>query len=58
MQNSDLLSLLESIEREKGIPRATLLEGIKEALISAFKKRYGRAPRSLKFILDEEKGEI
>jgi len=58
MQNSDLLSLLESIEREKGISRATLLEGIKEALISAFKKRYGRAPRSLKVILDEEKGKF
>jgi len=58
MQNSDLLSLLESIERERGIPRDTLLEGIKEALISAFKKKYGRAPRKLRVILDEEKGQF
>ncbi len=58
MQNSDLLSLLESIERERGISHSTLLEGIREALISAFKKRYGRAPRSLRIILDEEKGQF
>ncbi|NQS88423.1 transcription termination/antitermination protein NusA [Patescibacteria group bacterium] len=58
MQNSDLFSLLDSIERERGISRVTLLEGIREALISAFKKRHGYAPRDLRVVLADEKGQF
>lgn len=58
MENRELISLMESIERERGISQNTLLEGIKEALYSAYKKRFSRPPRSLRVFLDEEKGQL
>jgi N utilization substance protein A len=58
MENRELISLMESIERERGISQDTLLEGIKEALYSAYKKRFSRPPRSLRVFLDEEKGRL
>jgi len=58
MENRELISLMESIERERGISQDTLLEGIKEALCSAYKKRYSRPPRSLRVLLDEKKGQL
>ncbi len=58
MESKELISLMESIERERGISQATLLEGIKEALYSAYKKKYSRPPRSLRVLLDETKGEL
>lgn len=58
MENKELISVLESIARERGISQSTLLEGIKEALFSAYKKKYSRPPRSLQVVLDEEKGQL
>lgn len=38
--NQELLATLEYIEKEKGIDKATLLEALKQALISACRKTY------------------
>lgn len=38
--NQDLLSSLEYIEKEKGIPKEVLLEALKQALLSACRKTY------------------
>ena len=58
MDKRELFSVLESIRRERGIPQESLLEGIKEALYFAYKKKYGRPPRDLWMVLDEDKGEF
>lgn len=38
--NQDLLSSLEYIEKEKGIPKEVLMEALKQALLSACRKTY------------------
>src|SRR5438552_3920687 len=38
--NQDLLSSLEYIEKEKGIPKEALMEALKQALLSACRKTY------------------
>lgn len=38
--SNDLLASLESIEKEKGIPKLVLLEALKQALLSACRKTY------------------
>lgn len=58
MESRELISLLESIQQERGITQETLLEGVKEALYFAYKKRYSRPPRDLRVVLDVEKGEF
>jgi len=58
MENKELFSLLNSIQRERGIPQESLLEGIKEALYFAYKKKYSSPPRDLQVVLDEKKGEF
>jgi len=58
MENPELISALESIQRERGITQDTLLEGVKEALYFAYKKKYSCPPRELRVALDEEKGEF
>ncbi|MBE0477742.1 transcription termination/antitermination protein NusA [Candidatus Aerophobetes bacterium] len=58
MENRDLISVLESIQYERGLTKDSLLEGIREALYFAYKKRYSRPPRDLQVVLDEKKGEF
>ncbi len=58
MENAELISALESIQRERGITKDTLLEGVKEALYFAYKKKYSCPPRELWVNLDEGKGEF
>lgn len=58
MENSEIISLLELIQTERGISKESLLEGIREALFFAYKKKYSRPPRDLRVVLDEEKGEF
>lgn len=55
MQNSDFFFLLERIGRERGLSPEVLLESVKEALLSAYKKKYGQLPQNLQVILDEKK---
>ncbi|MEI3610889.1 transcription termination factor NusA [Pseudogracilibacillus sp. SO30301A] len=53
--SSELFSAIDYLEKEKGIDKATLLDALEAALISAYKKNYKSAGNvSVKF--DEEEG--
>lgn len=41
--SSELLGILEAIEKEKGIPKETLLEALKSALLTACKKSFAKS---------------
>lgn len=58
MQSSEFFFLLERVGRERGLSSEILLESVKEALTSAYKKKYDESPQNLRVILDEEKGKI
>ena len=53
MQDSEFFFLLERIGRERGLSLDALLESIKEALASAYKKKYNEPALDLKLILDK-----
>ncbi|MCD6083226.1 transcription termination/antitermination protein NusA [Candidatus Aerophobetes bacterium] len=55
---SDFFSLLESIGREKGLSREILIKTIREALSSAYRKKYGHRPENLRVILDEKEKKL
>jgi N utilization substance protein A len=55
--NSDLLAVLDYMEREKGIKREILLEALSGALLTAAKKSVGPA-RDLRVTIDPKSGEI
>lgn len=55
--NHEFLSLLDYIEKEKGIRKEILLEAISSALLSASKKAVGPA-RELRIDIDEKTGHI
>ncbi len=55
--SSQLVMLLEEIEKEKGISRDVVLEALSGALLSAYKKNYG-AVQNAKVIIDEDTGVI
>jgi len=54
MQNSEFFFLLERIGRERGLSSEALLESVKEALASAYKKKYNQPVEDLKVLLDEK----
>lgn len=54
---SDLLAVIEYFEKEKGIERATMVEAIEGALLTASRKSIGPA-RELRVEIDAEKGKI
>ena len=41
MVNQELLSVIDQLHREKGIPQETLIEALQSAILTAAKKRYG-----------------
>lgn len=55
--NPELLSILEYLEREKGISRDTILEAIESSLITASKKSVGRE-KNLSVSIDKTTGDI
>ncbi|HEY0792613.1 MAG TPA: transcription termination factor NusA [Chthoniobacterales bacterium] len=55
--NSDLLAVLDYMEREKGIKREVLLDALSRALLTAAKKSVGPA-RDLRITIDPRTGEI
>jgi transcription termination/antitermination protein NusA len=55
--NSDLLAVLDYMEREKGIKREILLDALSGALLTAAKKSVGPA-RDLRVTIDPKSGEI
>jgi len=54
---NELLALFEYYEKEKGIKRATMVEALETALLSASRKSIGPA-REMRIHIDPEKGEI
>ena len=54
----DILMILDSIEREKGIPKEVLFEAIEAALVSAARKLLGKETEDIKVSMDRESGAI
>ncbi len=55
--NKEFIEAIEQIEEEKGIPKATVLEAIEAALLSAYKNIYG-TNQNVRVEIDDETGEI
>jgi N utilization substance protein A len=55
--NRELLSVIEQIERDKGIPSDRIVKAVESALLSAAKKKYGSA-ENVQVKLDPATGEI
>ncbi len=55
--NGELLIVLEHLEREKGIQREVLIRAIESSLLSASKKRLGKAD-NISITIDEKTAEI
>lgn len=56
--NNELLTILDSIEREKGIEKETLFQAIESALQSAAKKIVGKNVEQPEVTVDRQTGEI
>ncbi|MFH0731955.1 MAG: transcription termination factor NusA [Candidatus Omnitrophota bacterium] len=56
--NGELLSVLETIEREKGISKAILIQAVESALVSAARKVVGGEPSDIEVKLDAQTGAI
>ena len=60
MKGKDLkvfLEAVEMLEREKGIPKETLLETIEQALLAAYKKNY-EEDGNVEVVIDRNSGDI
>jgi len=56
--NEEILDVIDSIEREKGIPKEVLFEAIESALLSAAKKILGKDREDIAVKVDRETGAI
>ncbi|MEE9500307.1 MAG: transcription termination factor NusA [Candidatus Omnitrophota bacterium] len=56
--NEEILTVIDSIEREKGIPKEVLFEAIESALLSAARKILGKHKTDITVTIDRETGEI
>ncbi len=56
--NEELLSILEHLEREKGIKKEILIEAVEQAIVSAAKKDLGPKSEEIEAKLDPKTGEI
>ena len=56
--NGELLSVLDHLEREKGIKREILIQAVETALLSAARKVVGKKTEDVSVKLDAETGEI
>jgi len=56
--NSELIAMLDYLEREKGIKRDVLAEAISGALLAASKKSFTSGTRDLRIVLNPQNGEI
>ncbi|MCS7008595.1 MAG: transcription termination factor NusA, partial [Chthoniobacterales bacterium] len=56
--NTELLAMLDYLEREKGIQRATLIQAISSALLTASKKSFTGGTRELRIEIDPKTGRI
>jgi len=56
--NSELIAMLDYLEREKGIKREILVEAISSALLAASKKSFTSGTRELRIEINPESGSI
>ena len=56
--NEELLSILEHLEREKGIKKQILIEAVEQALLSAARKDLGPQAEDIQVKLNPDTGEI
>ena len=56
--NSDLIAMLDYLEREKGIKREILVEAISSALLAASKKSFTSGTRELRIEINPQSGSI
>ncbi len=56
--NGEILAIVDSIEREKGIPKDVLFEAIESALLSAARKILGKDREDIAVKIDRETGGI
>lgn len=56
--NGEILSILDSLERERGISKEVLFEAIEAALLSAAKKILGKEKEDISVKVDRETGDI
>ncbi len=56
--NQELLTILDSIERDKGIKKEILIKAIESALISAARKKVGKHISDIKVEFDNETGDF
>jgi N utilization substance protein A len=55
--NSEIISIIDSISKDKGIPRDDLMHGVEAAIEEVGKKKYG-SQISIKAVLNKKSGEI
>ena len=53
----EIVRALDELERERGVPKAVLLEALEAALVSAFKRHYGSS-QNVRVNIDPETGRI
>lgn len=56
--NNELLTILDSIERDKGIKKEILVKAIESALVSAARKKLGKHVMDIKVEFDSETGDF
>jgi len=56
--NSELIAMLDYLERERGIKREVLVEAISSALLTASKKNFTSGTRELRIEINPKSGEI
>ena len=56
--NEEILTILDSLEREKGISKDVLFEAIESALLSAARKMLGKDREDISVKVDRETGDI
>lgn len=57
MNTKEFLQALDTVEKEKGIDKAIIIESIEHALVSAYKKNFDQA-QNVEVTIDAEKGKI
>ena len=55
--NKDLIEALNILEEEKGIDKEVILDGLKQAMMAAYKKDYGQNA-NIRVDIDEITGQI
>lgn len=58
MINVDLITILDEIEKEKGIPKEVILEAIETSLVSAYKKNFPQERDGIEINFNKDNGKV